>query len=355
MMNVRISIKHTLEIFFIRRNVSSIYNFILEKYSEPWRKYHTLDHLSNLFNLVEQLQGIDQNNKNILKLSIVYHDLVHFSWSHTNEIDSANLLKEHWNQYGKNPDDWDTLKKAYKVIHQTKDHSGMDELSVLFNQMDMSILDSDTSGLVEWEKGIYHEYSFAPTEHYKTGRLEFLNKYVSEKPKLGFLIDQLSNFKPCVGYYAGSFDPFHLGHLSIVRQAQKLFDKVVIVIAQNPAKPAALDNDKKVSNIFDILGGVEVVVLPPDQFLPELLMERSQHEEVFLVRGIRNSTDWSTEDNQIQYMKTIWSDLQTVYLSCPRDLEHVSSSGIRAMNKIKAGSGDVYLPNKHKLNLSIKL
>ena len=36
--------------------------------------------------------------------------------------------------------------------------------------------------------------------------------------------------------YAGSFDPFHNGHLDIVKKASKLFDEVYVVIAKNPKK-----------------------------------------------------------------------------------------------------------------------
>ena len=44
--------------------------------------------------------------------------------------------------------------------------------------------------------------------------------------------------------YAGSFDPFHNGHLDIVKKASKLFDEVYVVIAKNPKKERTYDKNE---------------------------------------------------------------------------------------------------------------
>jgi pantetheine-phosphate adenylyltransferase len=325
--------------YFKEAEVDKLYALFETKLKEPWRKYHDITH-------VQELLDSYTGNSDIIYLTILYHDLVYFPWSDSNEYDSAELFRKHWFLYAENPD-VSTMHKVYDLIMQTKDHSGTDALSKSFNKLDMAVLERDYTGLMRWEKGIRHEFGFAPTNAYKDGRINFLRKHVATYPKLKAIIDDVAEYKPRVGYYAGSFNPFHIGHLSIVRQAQKLFDKVVIVVAQNPDKtPDILEAETKAKNIFAIMGGIETVTLRQDEYLPDLLRERSQHEHPFLVRGIRNTVDWAYEDNQKQYMKAIWKDLDVMYLSCPKELEHISSTGIRSMNRIQPKSGDIYLPKK---------
>jgi pantetheine-phosphate adenylyltransferase len=319
--------------------VDHVYEEIDTRLQEPWRKYHTTSHVTEL------LENYTGNDKVIL-LAIVYHDVVYFPWSDTNEFDSAELFKDHWLKYSITPEDSQTMDAVYNLILQTKDHSGTDKRSIKFNELDMAVLSRDVTGLMRWEKGIYHEFSFASTKDYKAARLAFLTKYVAAYPNLQPIIEHVQGLQPRVGYYGGSFNPFHIGHLSIVRQAQNLFDKVVVVVAQNPDKTTTDNQNERKEIIFKTIGGIEVVSLPVDEYLPNLLKERSGHEYPFLIRGIRNSIDWAAEDNQKQYMKAIWSDLNVMYLSCPKEYEHISSSGIRMMNQIEAGSGDIYIPNQ---------
>lgn len=153
-----------------------------------------------------------------------------------------------------------------------------------------------------------------------------------------------------IGIYAGSFNPWHIGHQSIYEQACQLFDKVIIVIAQNPAKPLMTKEDMDnrmliISNATkNSIVETAIIDLPIKSFLTDLIIQEQKHTgDTFLIRGIRNVQDWAEESNQISYMKGLYPSLKTVYLSCPKELEHVSSSGIRVLEAIKPGSGNKYL------------
>ena len=56
-----------------------------------------------------------------------------------------------------------------------------------------------------------------------------------------------------VGFYAGSFDPFTVGHLFVVKKASKLFDKVIIALGVNPSKKSRFDKEQMKSAIEQTL------------------------------------------------------------------------------------------------------
>ena len=79
----------------------------------------------------------------------------------------------------------------------------------------------------------------------------FINKVLIHKstnPILFDLRDYVKSYKPRVAFYAGSFNPFHIGHLDIVNQSKQMFDKVVIILGQNPNKEALTTEEIEKNN-----------------------------------------------------------------------------------------------------------
>jgi pantetheine-phosphate adenylyltransferase len=136
--------------------------------------------------------------------------------------------------------------------------------------------------------------------------------------------------------YPGSFNPFHVGHLNIVRKAEKMFGKgnVVVVMGINPDK---VDSSKKDEYISDKEGdakvlsgkiGVEVIINP--KFLHQLVdsYERLGYN-VIVVRGLRNGADLDYEVNQMRFISDFKKEVNVVYITCDKEFEHISSSAIR--------------------------
>lgn len=143
--------------------------------------------------------------------------------------------------------------------------------------------------------------------------------------------------------YAGSFNPFHIGHFNIVKKAEKIFGKgnVLIAIGVNPEKPDDRESLKRALEISDkTKRNVEVYTT----FLHELIEKKeAEGYKVVLVRGLRNGDDLAYEDNQLKFIRDFKKDIDVVFLRCDEEYEHISSSAIRNLQSFRPGSGDKYL------------
>jgi len=146
-----------------------------------------------------------------------------------------------------------------------------------------------------------------------------------------------------VAIFPGSFDPFTRGHEDIVLRSLKLFDKVIIAIGHNSNKKRYFDIDHMVSCInsaFENNSKIEVIVY--DELTANLA---TQYNAQFLVRGLRNTTDFEYENSISQINKYLNESLETVFLITSPELAPISSSIIREVHKY---GGDVseFIPYK---------
>lgn len=130
---------------------------------------------------------------------------------------------------------------------------------------------------------------------------------------------------------AGSFDPFHNEHLSILKKACGMFDKVYLCISNNADKNRkypieAMVNAIKEAVLANNLVNCEVVVC--DHLTANFCREL---DVKYLVRGLRNSKDYEYEETQAKANKKINPDLETIYLRGEDDA--ISSTFVRTLIK----------------------
>ena len=143
-------------------------------------------------------------------------------------------------------------------------------------------------------------------------------------------IDYVELKKRSIGVYPGSFNPFHVGHLSILEKAEKIFDKVIVARGINPEK----------SNEFCDLP--ESIKNRQIETYPDLLTDflESLKYEATVIKGLRNATDLQYEIGQLSFMKTFKPDIKLISIFCNSEFEHVSSRAIKILDKY--GKGDLY-------------
>ena len=124
--------------------------------------------------------------------------------------------------------------------------------------------------------------------------------------------------------YAGSFDPFTIGHLHVLKQACLVFDKVYVAIAVNSAKKRMIDKDIMKDAICKVINNnginnAEVVIF--DGLTVDLAKEKGAK---FLVRGLRNGTDYEYEET-LAIVNSKISGIETIYFRAGKTA-HISSS-----------------------------
>ena len=140
------------------------------------------------------------------------------------------------------------------------------------------------------------------------------------------------NLKKCV--FAGTFDPPTLGHKSLIDECLKLFDEVVVAIMVNPAKKPCFTLEEREEMLRLTVGGDESVrILSTTGTVAELLEKENTK---FYVRGIRNGVDLDFENANFYASKKLDKEITAVYIPCPQELLHVSSSMVR--NSLQFGT-----------------
>lgn len=145
-----------------------------------------------------------------------------------------------------------------------------------------------------------------------------------------------------IAIFPGSFDPYTKGHHDIVMRSLQLFDKVVIGIGYNSSKKNRyFDIDLMVSKIESVYEGNERVEVVVYNELTSSLAKRIGAN--FLVRGLRNTTDFEYENTISQMNRNLNEDLETVFLITSPEFAAISSTIIRDVHRFGATINE-YLP-----------
>lgn len=148
-----------------------------------------------------------------------------------------------------------------------------------------------------------------------------------------------------IAIYAGSFNPFTIGHLNILEKTIKIFENVVVAFGINPSK----ENYNVEGRLNDLKKSlkkmkIECDVISYTTFLHELIEKKeAEGYKVVLVRGLRNGDDLNYEDNQLKFIRDFKKDINVVFIRCDEEFEHVSSSAIRQLESFRPGSSEKYL------------
>lgn len=159
-------------------------------------------------------------------------------------------------------------------------------------------------------------------------------------------IELLAGLSPRVAIYPGSFAPFHLGHLSILRQAESVFDKVIVAVGINRQKPGAVESAQ--ARAADLQARLRFHEVATFEGLLTSFVEKMELPAT-VVRGVRDGTDLEAELRFVRFLNELRPDTGVVWISCEAELQHLSSSAIRELEAIQPGAGQRYIPDSTQI------
>lgn len=129
--------------------------------------------------------------------------------------------------------------------------------------------------------------------------------------------------------FAGTFDPFTVGHLDIVRRAAPLFDEFIVLLARNDKKKPAFTEALRADWILKACAGIPNVKV---DFSAELTVDFMQRvNATYLVRGIRSAADLAWEQAVAYNNKKLYHAAETLILLSAPEHFSVSSSLVREL------------------------
>lgn len=130
-----------------------------------------------------------------------------------------------------------------------------------------------------------------------------------------------------IALFPGSFDPITKGHKSIVERTLPMFDKIVVAVGTNTAKNSVFPLEKRIEWIektFAQYDNVEVVTF--NSLTVDFCREIGAK---YILRGLRNSTDFQYERNIARINQELDSEIETIFLMTKPDDAAISSSLVR--------------------------
>ncbi len=133
-----------------------------------------------------------------------------------------------------------------------------------------------------------------------------------------------------LGVYAGSFDPLTIGHMWMIQEGARLFEKLIVAIGINPDKKYQFAVAERLAMLRESCRAFPNVSVA--SFSNSYLIDYAKSVgATHILRGIRSAGDYEFE----RTMRNINSDLNpricTVFLMPPRDIAEVSSSMVKGL------------------------
>lgn len=143
--------------------------------------------------------------------------------------------------------------------------------------------------------------------------------------------------------FPGSFDPFTVGHESVLNRALPIFDKIYVMLGVNDTKRYFFPVEKRKQMIEKVFEGNSKIVVEPFSGLTVDFCK--QVKATHILRGLRTSADFEYERAIAQVNKQMYNNIETIFLLTLPEHTPVNSSIVRDILKHK-GNVDRFIPKR---------
>lgn len=139
-----------------------------------------------------------------------------------------------------------------------------------------------------------------------------------------------------IAIFPGTFDPITVGHQDLINRAAKLFDQVIVAIAENSKKKPLFSLEQRIEMTRNAIGGNPNVTVKGFDTL--LLTFAREHKANVIVRGVRIATDFEYELQLSNMNRSMDANIETLFLTPAEKYSYISSSLVKEIAQL---NGDV--------------
>ena len=141
---------------------------------------------------------------------------------------------------------------------------------------------------------------------------------------------------PSVAVYPGTFDPITHGHTDLVTRAARVFDHVIVAIAESPHKTPFFTLQKRIELAHTQLGDLDnISIVGFSNLLVDFVL---QNNASVIVRGLRAVSDFEYEFQLASMNRNLCDDVETMFLTPDEQYGFISSTLVREVARL---GGDV--------------
>jgi pantetheine-phosphate adenylyltransferase len=150
------------------------------------------------------------------------------------------------------------------------------------------------------------------------------------------------------GFYPGSFDPVTYGHLDIIARAARIVDRLILGVGTHHGKAPLLDAAIRIRLIEDVTKpiaehtGAKISIVTFDDLA---INAARRHQAGFIVRGLRDATDFDYEVQMGQMNGAMAPDIETVFLAASPATRMIASSLVKQIARM-GGDISLFVPNE---------
>lgn len=146
-----------------------------------------------------------------------------------------------------------------------------------------------------------------------------------------------------IALFPGSFDPFTKGHADIVNRALPLFDEIIIAFGTNSTKQRFISIDNMKACLLKMYKNHKKIKIATYAGLTVNFCNENNIQ--FILRGLRNSTDFEYERTIAHLNKSMDNNIETIFLATTPENSSVNSTIVREIVKF-GGDASMFVPKE---------
>ncbi|MBP7273720.1 MAG: pantetheine-phosphate adenylyltransferase [Saprospiraceae bacterium] len=146
-----------------------------------------------------------------------------------------------------------------------------------------------------------------------------------------------------IAVFPGSFDPITVGHVDLVKRAIPLFDKIIVAVGINSQKSTLYSLEQRLHFLKEVFKNEPKISIDSFEKLTVHYCQRVGAN--YLLRGLRNASDFDYEKTISQLNNILGGGLETVFLISQPAYSHISSTIVREIIR-GGGNAQPFVPNE---------